>query len=104
MKTSTMTTPPERTASVAIAEGRLTKEELCRILRASGFVGAVAFWRPLEQLAPPELAERAKGTLHVIARFTYEECEGMAYSPEQAESFEYCGLNPRGVRRPVKEM
>jgi len=66
----------------------------------ASFVGAVAFWRDLERLADPELRTqlRAMGILTEIARISFAACGGMAYSPQQAECFEYCGLTPQGVR------
>jgi hypothetical protein len=104
-KTISMTRKRREPAeSVAIGEQQLTREEFCRMLRASGFIAIVAFWRPLERLAPHEFAERAKATLSAIASFTYEECGGVAFSPEEAESFEYCGLKPRGVRGPLQDL
>jgi hypothetical protein len=27
----------------------------------------------------------------------YEDCQGIALSPQEAECFRYCGLTPRGV-------
>jgi hypothetical protein len=69
---------------------------------SSNFVGAVAFWRALEHLADPEPQTRlhAMILLAELARGSFAACGGMAYSPQQAECLEYCGLTPIGIRRP----
>lgn len=93
-------------ASVALAEKsgtkRFTEEEFRMAMRSSSFTGAVAFWRSLEQLACPESITRmhAMGVLKEMARQAYEDCRGHAYSPQQLECLEYCGLKPKGVRLP----
>jgi hypothetical protein len=71
-------------------------------MQAFNFVGAVLFWRQLERLAVPERPTRkhATGLLRELAKRAFEDCQGWAYSPQQAESFEYCGLKTIGVRRP----
>jgi hypothetical protein len=91
--------------SVAISDDeqtlkKFTVSEFRRILQASNLVATVAFWRGIEPLAPPELKLRAMGILREFAVLAYEDCRGWAFSPQQAECFEYCGLTPWGVRSP----
>ena len=91
-------------ANVAVAgkfaTKRFTDEELRQAMRSSSFTGAVTFWKSLEQLAIPESITRmhAMGVLKVMARQAYEDCGGHAYSPQQFECLEYCGLKPKGIR------
>jgi hypothetical protein len=65
-------------------------------------VGAVAFWRALERLAAPDPNTRlhARGVLRELAERAFDDCLGVAFSPQEAECFRYCGLIPAGVRSP----
>jgi hypothetical protein len=71
-------------------------------MRACNFVGAVAFWRQLERLADPEQQTRmhAMGVLRELGKRAFDDCEGLALSPHQAECFMYCGMTPTGIRSP----
>ena len=81
---------------------RFTSEEFRRIQRSFFFLGCVAFWRQLERLADPASGTRlhAMGILRQMARSSFEDCEGAAYSPEHAEALAFCGLAPVGVQSP----
>jgi hypothetical protein len=59
-----------------------TAEEFGKVLRSSNFVGAVAFWRALERLAPPDPPIRlnAIGVLRELAKHAFDECLGFAFS------------------------
>jgi hypothetical protein len=94
-------------SSVAVSGGEqatksFSASEFRRVMQSANFIGAVAFWRTLEPLADPELRTRlqAMGVLAELARSSFAAWGGMAYSPQESESFEYCGLTPRGVRSP----
>jgi hypothetical protein len=77
-----------------------TAEEFAQIQRAQRFVDSVAFWRTLDRLAHPEAETRFHATLLLreLAELAYVDCGGCAFSPHQAECFEYCGLVPKCVR------
>jgi hypothetical protein len=79
---------------------QFTAEEFGKVLRSTYFIGACAFWRAIERLASPEWQtnSHAHGVLRELAMRVYEDCQGIALSPEEAECFRYCGLTPRGVR------
>jgi hypothetical protein len=79
-----------------------TAAEFCQFMQAFNFIGAVSFWRTLERLAGPERQTRdhAMGLLRELAKRTFNDCEGLALSPQQAECFVYCGVTPTGIRRP----
>jgi hypothetical protein len=79
-----------------------TAAEFRQVMNCASFIGAVKFWRLLDGLAHPESRTRlhAIGLLAELARTSFAACGGMAFSPQQAECFEYCGLTPRGVRSP----
>jgi hypothetical protein len=68
-------------------------------MRSCNFVGACAFWRALDRLAHPEPLTRfhAIGVLQEFARKAFDKCHGVAYSPQEAECFEFCGLTPLGI-------
>jgi hypothetical protein len=90
-----------RADSVTVADSKaFTAEEFGRIMRSCNFVGAVAFWRTLDRLAHPELQTRlhATGMLRELAKKAFDECEGLAFSPQEAECLQYCGFAPAGVR------
>jgi hypothetical protein len=94
-------------SSLAVSQGEqgtktFSATEFREVMRTSSFIGAVTFWRALERLADPESRTRllAMALLAELARSSFAACEGMAYSPQQAECFEYCGLTPRGMRPP----
>lgn len=80
----------------------LTALEFRQVMRASNFIGAVAFWRALERLTQPEPQTRldAMQILRDLARQAFEDCGRIAFSPQEAECFEYCGLKPLGLRSP----
>jgi hypothetical protein len=71
-------------------------------MRSANFVGAVMFWRQLELLAAPDwhTSLHARAVLKEFAQRPYADCDGYAYSPVEAGCFEYCGLEPKGVRPP----
>jgi hypothetical protein len=77
-----------------------TAEEFGQIQRAQSFTGSVAFWRTLDRLAHPEVETRfhAVAILRELAELAYADCGGHAFSPQQAECFEYCGLAPKSIR------
>jgi hypothetical protein len=82
-------------SSVTTAQDGQTKqfsaEEFRKVMNSSHFVGAVAFWRSLESLAQPEPQTRlhAMGVLRELARKSFDDCLGLAYSPQQAECLAY---------------
>jgi hypothetical protein len=82
-----------------------TAAEFRRAMKSANFVGAVAFWRQLERLAGPVTLTRihTMGVLEELARSSFADCSGMAFSPQQAECFEYLGLKPLGIRPPGAE-
>jgi hypothetical protein len=75
---------------------KFNTEDFRRIMNSQNFIGAVAFWRAIEGLAKPELMTRvhAEGVLHAMAESHYELTRGIAYSPQHAECFRYCGFEP----------
>jgi hypothetical protein len=77
-------------------------EEFGQIQRAQSFIGSVSFWRALHRLAKPsaEITFHATLILREIAELAYADCGGYAFSPQQADCFEYCGLVPKGIRAP----
>jgi hypothetical protein len=94
-------------SSLAVSDGEqatkaFSTTEFREVMRTSSFIGAVTFWRALEHLADPEPRTRlrAMGFLAELARSSFAACGGIAYSPQQAECFEYCGLKPIGIRVP----
>jgi len=72
------------------------------ILPSEHLVSAFAFWRALERLAQPEarVCFHARGVLMELARKSFEECRGVALSPQHGEALRYCGFAPIGVRSP----
>jgi hypothetical protein len=78
-------------------------KEFGKVLRSSNFVGAVVFWRALERLAAPDPHTRlhAMGVLRQLAERAFDDCLAIAYSPQEAECLQYCGLTPMGVRPPL---
>jgi hypothetical protein len=52
-------------------------------------VSAVAFWRALERLDSPEwhTSLHVHGVLRELAMRAYQDCQGIAYSPREAECF-----------------
>jgi hypothetical protein len=80
----------------------LTAEEFQKVQRATFFTGATAFWRQLERLADPEQGTRihAMGVLRELARSSFEDCQGFAYSVPHFNSLTYAGFSPAGVRSP----
>jgi hypothetical protein len=65
-------------------------------------MGAVSFWRQLERLADSDSPTRAHAMclLRELAKRAFADCDGLAFSPQEAECFRYCGLAPLGVRVP----
>jgi hypothetical protein len=92
----------DRSYDIQVGSKCFTKEEFFRIQRSSNFIGAVAFWRALEKLASPEprTCFHAIGVLRELTELRFDECLGVAYSPQEAECLRYCGLTPTGVRPP----
>ena len=94
------------TFAVTIAEDSQTKqfsaEQFRKVINSSHLVGATCFWRMLEGLAAPEARTRhhATGVLLELARQVYQDCSGWAYSPQEAQCFQYLGLAPKGIRPP----
>ncbi len=80
---------------------RFHAEEFRRVQRSSNFFGAVAFWRAIERLADPEPQTRfhAMGVLRALAESQFQDCGGVALTPQYAEAFRYCGLRA-AVRAP----
>jgi len=68
-----------------------------KVMHCANLVGAFAFWRALERLAKPEalICFHARGVLMELARKSFEECRGVALSPQRSEALRYCGLAPR---------
>jgi hypothetical protein len=87
---------------VSPEEELFSAAEFCQLMQAYNFMGAVAFWRQSERLARPEKRTclHAMRLLCELARRAFEDCQGLAFSPQQAERFEYCGLTPIGIRSP----
>jgi hypothetical protein len=81
---------------------QFTSESFHRIQRASSFIGAVAFWRMLENLDRPKESTRrhAKELLGQLAKRGFEDCHGWAISPQHKECLMFCGVVPIGVRGP----
>jgi hypothetical protein len=81
---------------------QFTAESFHRIQRASSFIGAVAFWRMVENLDRPTESTRlhARGLLSEFAKRAFEDCRGRAFSPQHAECFLFCGFTPIGVHEP----
>jgi hypothetical protein len=94
----------KRARALAIdADSRLfSAAEFSQIMQAYNFMGAVAFWRQLEPLAAPErpTREHAMDLLRELARRAFEDCQGFALAPQQAECFLFCRLTPTGIRNP----
>ena len=96
-----------RAAEVTVIESEkpaktFTPEEFLRVMRSANLVGAFGFWRSLEQVAQPDERTRvhARGVLRALAELHFRDCNGVAYSPQHAEAFRYCGFEPIGVRAP----
>jgi hypothetical protein len=72
------------------------------IMNSQNFIGAVCFWRAIEGLTRPEVMTcvHAEGILRTMAESHLEKCGGVAFSPEHAECFRYCGLEPVRVAAP----
>jgi hypothetical protein len=68
---------------------RFTLEEFCCVQRAASLVGAVFFWRQVEQEAAPDWRVRIRATkiLEQLAQIAYDDCQGMPASPQEAECF-----------------
>jgi hypothetical protein len=81
---------------------RFDQETYRRIMRSQFFLGAVSFWRQLEQLAKPEpyTCFHARGVLTEMAKRALEDCGGHPYSQPQDECFQYLGFETLGVRSP----
>jgi hypothetical protein len=82
---------------------RFSAEQFCRMQRAASFVGAVAFWRQLVELTPTldwRVSIRATRLLEQFAKVAYDDCQGVPFSPQEAECFQFLGLEPLGVREP----
>jgi hypothetical protein len=79
-----------------------TAVEFRQLNACINFIGAVSFWRHLERLAGPERQTRdhAMGLLRELAKRAFDDREGLALSPQQAECFMYCGMTATGIRGP----
>jgi hypothetical protein len=77
-------------------------EEFLLVMRSANFVGAFSFWRALEPLAQSDESTcfHARGVLRAMAESQFQDCGGVALSPQHAAAFLYCGLSPVGVRPP----
>jgi hypothetical protein len=95
-----------KASTITVAEDGQTKQftaaEFGKVMNASHFVGAVAFWRALERLANPDPHTRfhAMGVLQELARMAFADCGGVAVSPQEAECFAYCGYRSVEIRSP----
>lgn len=80
---------------------RFSAAEFRNVMRSANFLGAVAFWRGLEKYHPDSVtALHAMNILRILAESRVKDCHGLAYSPQEAECLEYCGLKPVGVMPP----
>jgi hypothetical protein len=81
---------------------RYTSENFRRIQRCSSFIGAVSSWRMIERLADPEQQTRrhALDLLKELARLSFIDCGGQAFSPQHADCLDYCGMKARGMHPP----
>jgi hypothetical protein len=89
-------------AATSIAEKRTQSFSADELRRSANFVGAVLFWRELQLLSIPDAHTnlRAQDLLRDLGRRRYADCDGYACSSIEAKCFEYCGLEPKGVRPP----
>jgi hypothetical protein len=88
----------QRAVAIDADSKLVSAAEFCQVAQAFNFIGAVAFWRQLERLAKPERQTtiHAMGVLREIAKRAFVDCDGLAFSPQQAECFRYCALTPLG--------
>jgi len=89
-------------AEDATSTKRFAAAELRSVMRSANLVGMVSFWKALEQLGNPEARVRihALGVLRELARASFADCGGRAYSLQHAEVLRYCGFKPVGIRSP----